>query len=70
MGVEIDRKLCLTAALVGAASRKDLAAAFRRVNPVMQGHPQDPCRSRSSNPLLSSGARCRPRVPTEPRRPL
>ena len=34
MGVEIDRKLCLTAALVGAASRKDLAAAFRRVNPA------------------------------------
>ena len=53
MGVEIDRKLCLTAALVGAASRKDLAAAFRRVNPVMQGHRQDPCRPRSSNPLLS-----------------
>jgi hypothetical protein len=34
MGVEIDRKLCLTAALLGAASRKELAAAFRRVNPA------------------------------------
>jgi len=34
MGVEIDRKLCLTAALLGAATRKDLAAAFRRVNPA------------------------------------
>ena len=34
MGVEIDRKLWLTAALVGAASRKELAAAFRRVNPA------------------------------------
>lgn len=30
---DIDRKLCLTAAAVGAVSRKDLAAAFRRVNP-------------------------------------
>jgi hypothetical protein len=30
---DIDRKLCLTAALVGARTRKDLAAAFRRVNP-------------------------------------
>jgi hypothetical protein len=31
--VDIDRKLCLTAALVGAVTRKDLAAAFRKVNP-------------------------------------
>ena len=32
--VDIDRKLCLTAALVGAqAPRKELAAAFRLVNP-------------------------------------
>jgi hypothetical protein len=30
---DIDRKLCLTAALLGAVTRKDLAAAFRRVNP-------------------------------------
>ncbi len=30
---DIDRKLCVTAALVGARTRKDLAAAFRRVNP-------------------------------------
>lgn len=29
----IDRKLRLTAAFIGATSRKDLAAAFRRVNP-------------------------------------
>ena len=28
----IDRKLCLTAAALGAVGRKDLAAAFRRVN--------------------------------------
>ena len=35
MGVtqDIDRKLCLTAAVLGAVSRKDLAAAFRRINP-------------------------------------
>jgi hypothetical protein len=31
---DIDRKLCLTAAVVGAVTRKDLAAAFRRVNPA------------------------------------
>ncbi len=31
--IDIDRKLCLTAAIVGARTRKDLAAAFRRVNP-------------------------------------
>jgi hypothetical protein len=30
---DINRKLCLTAALLGAVTRKDLAAAFRRVNP-------------------------------------
>lgn len=30
---EIDRKLRLTAALLGTVARKDLAAAFRRVNP-------------------------------------
>lgn len=30
---EIDRKLCVTAALVGAITRKELAAAFRRANP-------------------------------------
>jgi len=30
---DIDRKLRLTAALLGAHARKDLAAAFRRVNP-------------------------------------
>jgi hypothetical protein len=30
---DINRKLCLTAAALGAVSRKDLAAAFRRVNP-------------------------------------
>ncbi|WP_378946970.1 hypothetical protein [Mesorhizobium sp. ANAO-SY3R2] len=32
--MNIDKKLRLTAALVGAATRKDLAAAFRRVNPA------------------------------------
>lgn len=32
MAREIDRKLRLTAALLGAVTRKDLAAAFRRVN--------------------------------------
>lgn len=32
--MNIDRKLRLTAALVGAATRKDLAAAFRRINPA------------------------------------
>ncbi len=31
---DIDRKLCLTAAMLGAVSRKDLATAFRRVNPA------------------------------------
>lgn len=31
--VDIDSKLCLTAAIVGARTRKDLAAAFRRANP-------------------------------------
>lgn len=31
---DIDRKLRLTAALLGAVARKDLAAAFRRVNPA------------------------------------
>ncbi|MBP7000791.1 hypothetical protein [Amaricoccus sp.] len=30
--VDISRKLCLTAAIVGARTRKDLAAAFRRAN--------------------------------------
>ena len=34
MAVDIDRKLWLTAALVGAGTRKDLAAAFRRINPA------------------------------------
>lgn len=33
MAREIDRKLRLTAALLGTVARKDLAAAFRRVNP-------------------------------------
>lgn len=33
MAVEISRKLCLTAALLRVASRKELAAAFRSVNP-------------------------------------
>ena len=33
MAQDIDRKLRLTAALLGTAARKDLAAAFRRVNP-------------------------------------
>ena len=32
LSVAIDRKLCLTAAAVGAVGRKDLAAAFRRAN--------------------------------------
>ena len=34
MATDIGRKLCLTAALVGAVTRKDLAAAFRRVDPA------------------------------------
>lgn len=34
MGRDIDWKLCLTAAFVGAVTRKDLAAAFRAVNPA------------------------------------
>ena len=34
MAVDVDRKLWLTAALVGATTRKGLAAAFRRVNPA------------------------------------
>ncbi|MGD9508975.1 MAG: hypothetical protein AB7O95_27545 [Geminicoccaceae bacterium] len=34
MPVEISRKLCLTAAWLGADSRKEFAAAFRRVNPT------------------------------------
>jgi hypothetical protein len=34
VATDIGRKLCLTAALVGAVTRKDLAAAFRRVNPA------------------------------------
>ncbi|TXL71473.1 hypothetical protein FHP25_30045 [Vineibacter terrae] len=34
MAREIDRKLRLTAALLGTVTRKDLAAAFRRVNPA------------------------------------
>lgn len=34
MALHVDRKLCLTAAALGAVSRKDLAAAFRRVNPA------------------------------------
>jgi hypothetical protein len=33
MANDIDKKLCLTAALLGAVTRKDLAAAFRQVNP-------------------------------------
>jgi hypothetical protein len=32
--VDIDRKLCLTAAVLGVASRKELAAAFRSANPA------------------------------------
>ncbi|WP_027132413.1 hypothetical protein [Geminicoccus roseus] len=31
---DIDRKLCLTAAAIGAMTRKDLASAFRSVNPT------------------------------------
>lgn len=34
VGMNIDRKLRLTAAFVGAGTRKDLAAAFRRINPA------------------------------------
>ena len=34
MARDIDRKLRLTAAVLGAVSRKDLAAAFRRANPA------------------------------------
>jgi hypothetical protein len=34
MGREIDRKLRITAALLGTSTRKDLAAAFRRINPA------------------------------------
>lgn len=34
MGRDIDWKLCLTAAFMGATTRKDLAAAFRAVNPA------------------------------------
>lgn len=34
MARDIDRKLRATAALLGAVTRKDLAAAFRRVNPT------------------------------------
>jgi hypothetical protein len=34
VATDIGRKLCLTAALVGAVTRKDLAAAFRRVDPA------------------------------------
>ena len=34
MSQSIDRKLCFTAAALGTASRKELAAAFRRVNPA------------------------------------
>lgn len=34
MAVHIDRKLRLTAALLGTVTRKDLAAAFRRINPA------------------------------------
>lgn len=33
MARDIDRKLRLTAAVLGVAARKDLAAAFRRINP-------------------------------------
>lgn len=33
MPTDIDRKLCLTAAWLGVATRKELAAAFRRINP-------------------------------------
>jgi hypothetical protein len=35
-GREIDQKLRLTAAVLGAVTRKDLAAAFRRINPATQ----------------------------------
>lgn len=38
MGQDIDRKLRLTAALLGAVTRKDLAAAFRRANPATSFH--------------------------------
>ena len=34
MSQNIDRKLCFTAAALGVGSRKELAAAFRRVNPA------------------------------------
>jgi hypothetical protein len=34
LSIAIDRKLMLTAALLGAVGRKDLAAAFRRANPA------------------------------------
>ncbi len=36
MVTRIDRKLCLTASLLGAGTRKELAAAFRRVNPATE----------------------------------
>ena len=34
MALDVDRKLRLTAVVLGAITRKDLAAAFRRVNPA------------------------------------
>ena len=34
MSREIDRKLRLTAALLGTSTRKDLAMAFRKINPT------------------------------------
>ncbi len=36
MVIRIDRKLSLTASLLGAGTRKELAAAFRRVNPATE----------------------------------
>ena len=34
VATDIDRKLCTTAAWLGVATRKELAAAFRRINPA------------------------------------
>ena len=36
MATRIDRKLSLVASLLGAGTRKELAAAFRRVNPTTE----------------------------------
>lgn len=36
MAKYVDRKLCLTASLLGAETRKELAAAFRRINPATE----------------------------------